>query len=1114
MKKGFQLQLMSWGTRLLAGIVIGLVTMVPLLKAQTYRGTITGSVVDQSKAPVPGAKVTVRNNNTGLTRNTVTDSSGIYNVPELPLGIYTVTVEMAGFQPVTVPDLQVNVAAERRVDVTISPSKMVQQVEVHAEVPLVQTSSDVLGGTVQASQIAELPFNGRDFLKAAETRSGVAGSADNESDSAGSYGIFSVNGARGRSNNFLLDGTDMNDGFRNLPALNEAGTFGTPATTLPLDSIAEVNVLSEFPPEYGRNSGSVVNIVTKSGTNQVHGSAYEYFRDTGLNARNFFNPAPTAKSPFHNNQYGGDVGGPIVKDKLFYFANWEGQRESLGVPSEARVPSPAEISALGGPTNPVISALLQRNPWPAPNIPNVPLFAPVSNVFAVAPASNNMDEVIGKIDDNINDRNLLAGRYYFGNTTQSFPLGLQGAGILPGYNTLTPVRAQVLSLSEVATLSPTKVNEARFGWIRYSTTFEPEDSAFRPSSIGLDTGSSDGGLPFITVPGYATVGANNSDPRGRGATNWQFIDDYSWTVGGHSFKFGYQYYRTDISSFFDAAHRGTLTFNGSDLQTALAQFLSGIPTGGSQTTGNSRRNTTQGSNSLYAQDTYRATPRLTLMYGLRWDYYGVLGEKNNLLSNFSPAVGLALVGTKTFPNLYDKYYKNFGPRASIAYDLTGKGTTVLRAGWGMFYDNYSQDMFIAQLPFNTSNAGPAFNGIGPDPILFGSAAGGVPLSAGTPIYPASSFSASSAMGVDPHFRTPYMEIYNLNIQQQLGKNAVFQIGYVGSEGHHLLRYRDINQATPAAIAAFVPSVANGGCCATTPFANGPFLSGGGTFGYVNWLESSANSNYNALQASLRITSAHGLTSEVNYTWSHSLDNSSDGQDYVPNASQPNNSYNAEAEYANSNFDLPQKLTWMLSYPLPKLADEHGFGRVVNGWSVSSVLAAQSGQPFTVNYTYDNYDGSGEYFPRPDLVGNPFANTSTPNNFLNLSAFAVPCTLNGQGTTSAYCEAGTQHFGNLGRNFGFGPSLFDWDFSLVKEIPITERVKMEFRGDFFNILNHPNFVNPLLPSFLVNFGQNGLTSNGRGIGYLPLTTTPDIGIGDPVLGGGAQRSLQFALRLMF
>ncbi len=1114
MKKRFAFQPGGWRAWLLASIVIGLIAAATPLPAQTYRGTITGSVVDQSKAPVPGAKVTVKNQNTGLTRNTVTDASGIYNAPELPLGTYTVTVEMQGFQPVSVPNLQVNVAAERRVDVTLSPSTVVSQVEVHAEVPLVQTSSDVLGGTIQASQIDSLPFNGRDFLKAAETQAGVAGSADNESDSAGSYGIFSVNGARGRSNNFLLDGTDMNDGFRNLPALNEAGTFGTPATTLPLDSIAEVNVLSDFPPEYGRNSGSVVNIVTKSGTNQIHGSAYEYFRDTGLDARNFFNPAPATKSPFHNNQYGADVGGPIVKDKLFYFVNWEGQRESLGVPSEARVPSPAEIAALGGPSNPVISSLLQKNPWPTPNIPNIPMFAPQSNIFAVAPAFNNMDEVIGKMDYNINDRNMLTGRYYFGNTTQSFPLGLQGSGILPGYNTLTPVRAQVVSLSEVATLSPTRVNEARFGWIRYSTTFLPEDSSFSPSSIGLDTGSPDGGLPVINVPGYASIGANNSLPRGRGATNWQFIDDYSWTVGSHEFKFGYQFYRTAISSFFDAGHRGTLTFSGSDLQASLAQFLSGVPTGGSAATGNSHRNTYQNSNSLYAQDSYRINQRLTWMYGLRWDYYGVLGEQNNLLSNFSPTVGLAMVGSKTFPSLYNKDFLNFGPRTSIAYDLTGKGTTVLRAGWGMFYDNYSQDMFIAQLPFNTLNPGPAFNGIGPDPILFTSSVAGGPLASNVPVYPTSNFSASSAFGVDPNFRTPYMEIYNLNIQRQIGANAVFQIGYVGSEGHRLLRYRDINQSTPPEIAAFVPSVANGGCCAATPFSNGPFLPGGGTFGYVNWLETSANSNYNALQASLRINNIHGVTSVVNYEWSHSLDNSSDGQDYVPNASQPNNSYNTAAEYANSNFDLPQKLTWMLDYPLPNLTSAHGLSRIVNGWSMGSVLTAQHGQPFTVNYTYDNYDGSGEYFPRPDLVGNPFANTQAPNNFLNLSAFAVPCTLNGQGTSSAYCEAGTQHFGNLGRNFGFGPGLFDWDFSLMKEFPITERVKMEFRGDFFNVLNHPNFSNPLLPNFLVNFGSNGLTSNGRGVGYLPITVTPDVGIGDPVLGGGSQRSIQFALRLMF
>ncbi len=1093
--------------KLLINIGLCMLLVVPFRAgAQTFRGGITGTIADESGAPIGGAKVTVRNEGTSLARTTVTDDSGLYNAPELPIGKYTVLVEMQGFETTRVTGVEVTVASQRTVNVTLKPGRVVSEVQVNAQVPLVQTTNDTLGGTMQASQIENLPINGRDFLKAAAMEAGVAGSADGESDSPGSFGIFSVNGARGRANNFLLDGTDMNDAYRNLPAINEAGVFGTPATTLPLDSIAEMNVLSDYPPEYGRNSGSVVNIVTKSGTNDVHGGAYEYFRDTGLNARNYFNPAPTEKSPFHNNQYGVDMGGPIVKDKLFYFANWEGQRESLGVPSQATVPTAQDIAAAGGVSNPVIANLLALNPWPSPNIAGAAPGSP--NVSVVTPAFNNMDEVISKLDYNINDRHLLTGRYYFGNSTQSFPLGLQGAGILPGYNTVTPTRVQVVSLSEVWTISPTQVNEARFGFNRFTESFNPQDQNFNPNSIGLDTGATTGGLPFINVNGYASIGANASDPRGRKTNNFQGVDDFSWTVNRHEIKMGYLVGRTTVNSFFDAGYRGKLNFN------TLSDFLAGIVDSGSQAQGNSTRNTVENFQSLYFQDSFHWTKRFTFNYGLRWDYYGVLGEKNNLLSNFNEQTGLQMVGTPGLSTLYHNDYANFGPRASLAYDLTGSGKTVLRAGWGMFYDNPSQDMFIAQLPFNTLNPGPAFNGIGPAPILFTGTVAGTPLAAGSPIFPASGFSGSSAFGVDPNFRTPYMEIYNLNIQQQIGNNAVFQISYVGSEGHHLIRYRDINQATPAAIAAFVPSVANGGCCAATPFANGPFLPGGGQFGYVNWLESSANSNYNSLQATLRITNTHGVTSIINYVWSHSLDNASDGFDYVPNASQPNNSYNPAAEYANSNFDLPQKLAWMLNYQMPNMVQDQGAGKLINGWNLSSTLMAQGGQPFTVNYTYDNYDGSGEYFPRPDLVGNPFAGAHTPDSFLNLSAYAVPCTLNGLGTSSAYCVAGSQHFGNLGRNAGFGPGLFDWDLSLSKEFALNERFKMQLRGDFFNALNHPNFANPLLPSFLINFGQNGLTANGRGVGYLPITVTPDVAIGEPVLGGGAQRSIQLALRLLF
>src|SRR3954466_13072120 len=347
------------------------------LIAQTFRGTILGTVTDPQGAVIPGAKVTVHNVNTGLERTTQTSEDGSYSVPELPIGTYNVTATQAGFQTAVISNVAVDVAAEKRVDFVFRTGQVSEKVEVSGEaLPQVETTTDTLGTTFTAAQAKNLPLNGRDFQKMIFLTPGVAGSPDEITDSPGSFGIFSMNGARGRSNNFLLDGTDMNDGYRNDPAINEAGVFGDPATILPIDAVAELRVLSNTEAEYGRNSGAIVNIVTKSGTNALHGSLMEYWRSGQLGARNFFNTAGTPKNSFLNNQFGASLGGPIVKDKTFFYVNYEGQRESGKQSGTSCVPDPAVITATenaiitaGGTLNPVTQALLARNPWPTPNIP-------------------------------------------------------------------------------------------------------------------------------------------------------------------------------------------------------------------------------------------------------------------------------------------------------------------------------------------------------------------------------------------------------------------------------------------------------------------------------------------------------------------------------------------------------------------------------------------------------------------------------------------------------------------------------------------------------------------------------------------------------------------------
>jgi len=1064
------------------------------LSAQTFRGGIQGTVFDSSGAGVPGAEVVVVGTETNLSRHVTSDASGNYIFNELPLGLYSVSATKPGFQKQVISNVTVTVGAPTRADLTLQPGEAKEVVEVVATVPLVEATTETTGGTVEGAQAAELPVNGRDFGKTVLLVPGAAADPSAASDSPGSFGSFSMNGNRGRSNNYLLDGTDMNDGYRNDPAINESGVFGTPATLLPIDALAEIPVMSNADAEFGRNSGAIVNIVTKSGTNSIHGTAFELFRNNALDARNFFNTTDVKQNPLHNNQFGGSVGGPIVKDKAFFFFAYEGQREYGGVSDLAHVPTAQDIAAsLASPTvvqaggeNPVIANLLARNPWPASNIPTN---ANGDNLLATTPFTNTIDSLIAKVDYHFGEGDVFTGRYYFGNGTQSYPLALVGGGDLPSFNTITPTRVQLISLSETHVFSPRLLLELRAGYNRFFETFTPADSSFNPLSIGLNSNQSgETGLPLILVGGEATLGANSSVPRGRVDTNWQYFGNMSWSTGKHSLKWGYEFRRTFVNGFFNNGYRGRLIFSDLD------NFLAGLPSSGFEAEGDSRRGTSQNNHGLYVQDTIKLTSRLTMSAGLRWDYFGVVGEERGRFSIFDPSIP----GPKLVDQLYPHDLKNFAPRVGFAYDVGGKGKTVIRAAWGLFYDSFSQDFFVGQIPYNTFNPGPAYNDIGSSPITFSYSpsltllpgpCNSVNISVpGTnmcapPVF--SGFGATDIFTVDRHLPTPYVENYNLNIQQQLAGGMVLQVGYVGSAGRHLFRFRDINQ-----------TIAGG----PHPYPE---------FGYINQIETTAVSNYNGLQSSLRL-STHGFTGTLNYVWAHSIDNASDGQDFVPNAAQPDNSYNAANERASSNFDIRQHFSGNFVYELPKAPV---LQPLLSGWEMDGIVTLQTGMPVNVNYLFEgDFNGSGEFFGRPDLVGDPFAGRHLPNTFLNASAFAVPCTWD---AGAGACVPGTQHFGNLGRNAFEGPPFKDFDISLVKNMALRDRLNVQFRADFFNIFNHPNFSNPLLPAFGVDFlGGSMPDANGRGVGSIPITATPDVGSGNPFLGGGGPRTIQLGLKFRF
>jgi hypothetical protein len=1170
------------------------------LPAQTFRGTILGTVTDASGAVVAGAKVTVKNVGTGLERNTETSADGSYSLPELPIGTYNVTVTQAGFQTSVATGVTVDVASERRVDAALKAGEVSARVEVSAEqLPLVETTSNVLGGVLTQNDVKDLPINGRDYTKLIFLNPGVAGSPDQITDSPGSFGEFSMNGARGRSNNYLLDGTDMNDGYRNDPAINQGGVFATPSAILPIDAISDMRVLSNFEPEYGRNAGAVVNIVTKSGTNGIHGDFFEYFRNDALDARNYFDQSQFPKAPFHNNQFGGSVGGPIVKDKTFFFLDYEGQREKVGVVSLDCVPTQTQImqaqgavTGAGGTLSQVGADLLNFYPHnPSGYIPGITSndagcfdanfnFAP--DYVANAPSLNNLSSLIAKIDHSFNASNNVSGRYFFGDSTQQFPLELNATGgQLPGFDTVTPTRVQLVSLSLVSVLSPTKVNELRYGWNRFAEGFFPQDQNFNPSTIGLCnapvtfSSCNSSGLPIILLAPnptggagfFSQLGATSGDPRQRVDTNNQLIDNLSWKMNKHDIKFGGEFHRTSVEQTFDKYSRGRVRFgafgNPGDLSDlgALEDLLQMIPEqsvdGTFDYTGDTSRHTYQNGVGFYFQDAYHLTPHVVVNYGLRWDYYGVVAERNHLFSDFLPSTGnLEQVGPGGLSGLYNPDKKDFSPRASVVWDPTGKGNTVVRAGFGLFFDAFSQDMMLGHLPYPTFFApGPAYNNIGPDPVQMANInpnavdANGVYIP-NTPLYGTPGCTVEcDIFSFDRNIKTPYMENYNVNIQHQFSSKVSLQVGYVGSQGHRLFRFFDLNQPSNATVTACdlgnpnnLPALAS---CDGPPtiydFAvprpfGAPVNTSSGAI-YIFQENSTGQSNYHSLQTSLHVANYHGFTSVVNYVWSKSLDNSSDGEDFVVNAAQPQDSNNPQREYGPSNFNVPNRFVWIASYALPKMGGH--MAKLRDGWGIDSAATLQSGQPFTLNYNFeDDYSGGGDGFDRPDLVGPIKYDKSNPANFLQLSSFAMPCSV-APGITNSNlsgfasdCQPGTRHYGTLGRNALVGPTFKQWDLALYKDTPFTERLSMQLRADFFNILNHPNFSNPVLPAFIADPAANIISPlrpgggcacgfvlpNGAtqevGNGAYQITATGDVGIGNPFLGGGAPRGIQLAAKFTF
>jgi outer membrane receptor protein involved in Fe transport len=1074
----------------IAVLVVALL-LSSVLSAQSFRGSIRGKVADPLGGLVAGAKVTAKNSATGLVREVLTGADGGYTLAELPAGEYVVTAESSGLSPVA-QNVMVSVGLDTTANFDLTKVQQnLEKINVVAEAPVVENTRDVLGEVVDRKLVIELPLNGRDFGKLVALVPGATVEPSGVAAIQSGFGQFSINGNRDRSNNYTLDGTDNNDPFFNNSALNQTGIGGAPASLLPIDAIDEFNLQSQFPAEYGRNSGSVINVITRSGTNQFHGSVFEFLRNDVLDARNYFNRSPATKSAFRNNQFGGSIGGPILRDKTFFFGAYEGQRERVGSDFSLQVPTPAQISAAqaiavanGVTPSPALTAIL--NFFPKPTGFN----GQAGTVPSSVKDKNSVDSLIAKVDHQLSESEQVSARYAFASSQQVFPLGNLGtlsASRLSQFAQQSPARVQVVSASLLSTLGPTKVNEVRFGYSRYRTSFTSTDAAFDPTTLGINFGTGKLGLPEIDFGGiFDNLGATAfSIPRGRTSQSFQILDNFTWSVGRHTIKFGGEYRRAIVDSFNDNLERGGIVFGtdngfsndpGTDI---LAAYYLGFDSFTLADSGNTQRTTTNNGLAFFVQDDFRVRPNFTLNLGMRWEYFGPISEAHNILANLGTDGNLAMVGSDGVKGAYQRDLNNFGPRLGFAWNV--HSNTVVRGSYGIFYDYIPQDLMIANF---TNDAGLVTPPIGPRPVqplnfnsdAFSGATAGPVFTPGAPPF--------DIFFTPRNLATPYTQSWNLNVEHELVKNIGLQLGYVGSKGTRLVRLRDANQAD---------------ALGNRPNPN---------YGFMDEFATISGSTYHALQGTLRIKGSHGVSGFAGYTWSKSLDDASDGIDFnSATVALPQDSNNLRAEHGPSNFDTRHRFTAAFTYQLPHLL---GPKRLAEGWQVNTIFSAQSGRPIPI---VSSNDTSGVGFPtpanshqRPNLVPgvNPINSNweSAPDSigYLNPLAFAQPPDPAGL--------AGS--FGNLGRNAIYGPHFWNVDFSLAKNTQIREKLNLQFRAEFFNIFNHPNFA---LPGWFVSPGiQSDGTVSPSPTGL--ITQTPDQAQTNPGLGGGGPRVVQLGLKLIF
>ena len=1210
--------------------------------SQGNAGRILGGVTDQSGGAVVGATVNIVDTQRNLTRTVTTDTAGEYNVPNLLPSTYTVRAAFQGFKTAERSGVVLEVNQDLRVDLTMQPGEQTEKVTVTGELPLVETTNAELGGTIQNVVINDLPLNGRNFENLLTLRPGVTIFP------GGGGWTQSTNGQRAHDNVYLVDGVNADDPWMAQSVMNAGMAAGDAGTILPIDAIDEFKTEENPRAEFGWKPGSIVNVGIKGGTNNMHGTGYAFGRSDAFDARDYFNPAPAPITPLQFEQFGASLGGPIKKDKLFYFINFEDQRYSVGNPiTHNGVPmtgvgalDPVDglqgacLSAKGAKgVAPVSAQLAGLSPTCTP-LGNFPGLFPVNNnptptLNTSIDTTNRIDSGMAKIDYHLSDKHSINGMYFIS----------PGSGLLadnnllqlnPAQLTIQYARAQVFAGNWTWTPSSTWVNEARVGYSHYYQTFlsndhaqDPASYSFNGSTYSLFTGQTNPayfGFPQVRFTSYSNFSFGASWPKTVGPDGvLQVLDHVSYLRGKHAFKFGVEYLDNHSTNNVTSNAKGPIRFAD------LTSFFEGIPNRANFLSGNLLRHMSSQNIAVFAQDDWRLTPRVTVNLGLRYEYDGVMNERNGLFGNFDPTAptGLVQLG-KGVSSIYNPDRNNFAPRLGFAWDVRGNGKTVLRAGAGVAYEQFSYDMFNAignllglrmvptganlyangaQIPspgnINVSAisfTGPALKGTTtPGQVAFDwiHNSSSVPLYSAAPSCGDGSVTLSnglspqpcSILAVNPHIYNPYVTTWTLDLQRAITSNLSIEIAYVGNHGTGLIGITDVNEpalgagypgagtltgsplseiawcnANNVSTAASVPTFGGAPITCTQGDASGaleqaarPYNAKFPYLAYIDMLQNLEKSNYNGLQTTITQRTSHGLSFTVGYTFSHALDNASDNW----SCCIPIYGNNVNPLYGNSVFDITHRGTISVTYNLP---GKKGFGQMLEGWQLNSVLTLQSGLPWGVSDTGNDFSGTGEvsqtnedgqgeqwnFFgnPKDFQISHGFSSNPVNGDILSGGTGGVPfyggsgSAATGAETTNAACNAKAEAmgpayqaalsasgcyalggsmllppaigtFGTMGRNIWRDAGFRQWDMSLFKNFVFKEKLTAQFRIEAFNILNAINFSNPGGPG-----GGSGTTDPSAGAGFGGATLTADAGGSNPILGSGGPRVVQLGLKLIF